>query len=166
MYKFRTIKDDAGTNKKVVTCGLKLLSSVVFMGFSSQSITILFGTIESLVKWPQGIYTVEKKIIASGLGFWEEDGHRDPPRCRGLNCPIMLLLVFSHQHVVMQLSYYRQPQAAELCLLVAELQFLSHWQYKAVRLACVMPMTDKPSYNKITAPEVVTKITKANVLQD
>lgn len=89
--------------------------------------TILFETIELLVKYPQGIYTV-KKIIASGLGFWEEAGHRDPPRCRDLNCPIVLLLVCSHQHVVMQLSYYRQPQAAELCFLVAELQFLSHWQ--------------------------------------
>lgn len=135
------------------------------MWFSSQNITILFGTIESFVKWPQGIYTV-KKIIASALGFWEEAGHRDPPKCRGFHCPIVLLLVFSHQHVVMQLSYYRQPQAAELCFLVAELQSLSHWQCQAVRLACIVPITDKPSYNNAAALKVITKITKANVLQD
>lgn len=76
------------------------------MGFSSQNVTTIFGTIESFVKWPQGIYT-EEKIIASELGFWEEAGHRDSPKCGGLNCPITLLLVFSHQHVVMQLLRYR-----------------------------------------------------------
>lgn len=29
-----------------------------------------------------------------------------------------------------------------------------------------MPITDKPSYNNVTAPKVMTKITKENVLQD
>lgn len=36
----------------------------------------------------------------------------------------------------------------------------------AVRLACVMPITDITNYNNVTALDVITKITKETVLQD
>lgn len=73
------------------------------MGLIPQSITVLLRAINPLVKWPSCIFTENKNHFANGClgGIWIQR----PFQMQGLNCPIILFVALSHQHVVMELAY-------------------------------------------------------------